>query len=42
MHLGKPTKVKDLINALMIVGALVFLTLTASGNLEDISIMVKR
>ena len=41
MCLGDPTKVKNLISALMIVGALLFLTVTASGNLVVTHIVVK-
>ena len=42
MYFGRPTKVKNLVSAFIIVGALIFLTGTASGNLVATHIMVKR
>ena len=42
MHLGSPTKVKNLINDLTIIGAFVFQSGTASGKRVDAHIIVSK
>ena len=42
MALGRPIKVKNLIRALTMLGALMFLKGMASGNLVDVHIMVSK